>query len=108
MVGGRVLFSDSTHLKENANKKKLIRQQVLASTQAYIEDLNEAVVKDREEQGKKPLKVREEAAEEKEIKISTTDSESGYMYNRGCNSLLKAVTATIAGHSPVSPSNTIV
>jgi transposase len=83
MVGGRVLFSDSTHLKANANKKKLIKQQVLASTQVYINELNEAVAKDRKEQGKKPLKAKEEVTEEKEIKISTTDPESGYMYREG-------------------------
>ena len=54
MVGGRILFSDSTHLKASANKKKLIKQIVpVVSTQSYLKDLEEAIAKDREENGKK-------------------------------------------------------
>lgn len=54
MVGGRVLFSDSTHLKANANKKKWVKEMVTPSTQSYLEQLNEAIADDREEHGKKP------------------------------------------------------
>jgi transposase len=53
MVGGRVLVSDSTHVKANANKHKFTRQQVLQNTKAYIGELNAAVEADRKEQGKK-------------------------------------------------------
>lgn len=53
MVGGRVLFSDSTHLKANANKKKFTRVMTPPSTQLYLEELNQAVEQDREEHGKK-------------------------------------------------------
>jgi transposase len=83
MVGGRVLFTDSTHLKANANKKKYTKQTVEPETKAYLEALNQAVEEDRMAHGKKPLKEREEVNEEKEIKISTTDAESGYMYRTG-------------------------
>lgn len=53
MVGGRVLITDSTHLKANANKRKLVREEVQLSTKTYIEELDEAVRQDREEHGKK-------------------------------------------------------
>ena len=80
MVSGRVLFTDSTHLKANANKKKFSKQEVEVETLDYIEDLEEAVRKDREDHGKKPLKEKEEVKKKKEIKVSDTDSESGYLY----------------------------
>ncbi len=56
MVGGRVLFTDSTHLKANANKHKFTRQEVEVETREYINELNKAVEEDRELQGKKPIK----------------------------------------------------
>lgn len=68
MVGGRVLFTDSTHLKANANKHKYTRKTIELDTQNYIKDLNEAIQEDREEHGKKPLIVKEEVKAEKEIR----------------------------------------
>lgn len=53
MVGGRVLISDSTHLKANANKKKFTREEVLQNTKSYLEELNAAVKQERKERGKK-------------------------------------------------------
>jgi len=47
MVGGRVLFSDSTHLKANANKNKFTREEVEVETREYLEELNKAVEDDR-------------------------------------------------------------
>jgi transposase len=83
MVGGRVLFTDSTHLKANANKKKFTKEMVRPETREYIEELNQAIEEDRLNHGKKPLKEKEEVNEEHEIKVSTTDPESGYMYREG-------------------------
>ncbi|WHY70205.1 IS1182 family transposase [Fictibacillus enclensis] len=79
MVGGRVLFSDSTHLKANANKHKFTREEVEAETRGYIEELNQAVEEDREKHGKKPLKEKEEVKEKKQIRKSTTDPDCGFM-----------------------------
>ena len=45
--------------------------------------LDEAVRLDREANGKKPLKKREEVKEQREIKVSTTDPDSGYMMRDG-------------------------
>lgn len=79
MVGGRVLFTDSTHLKANANKHKFTREEVEVETREYVEDLNKAVEDDRVNAGKKPLKEKEEVKETKTIRVSKTDPESGFM-----------------------------
>ncbi|EAQ6393054.1 IS1182 family transposase [Salmonella enterica] len=83
MVGGRVLVTDSTHVKANANKHQYTKQQVLQNTKDYVDELNAAVAEDRKEHGKKPLKPREEVTEDKEIKVSKTDPDSGYMIRDG-------------------------
>ncbi|MBB6736025.1 IS1182 family transposase [Cohnella zeiphila] len=83
MVGGRVLITDSTHLKANANKHKYTKEQVQQNTKDYLDELNAAVEADRSAEGKKPLKPREEVTEEKEVKVSTTDPDSGYMIREG-------------------------
>jgi transposase len=54
MVGGRVLISDSTHVKASANKHKYIKEQVQQNTKSYLDDLNSAVDADRKAHGKKP------------------------------------------------------
>lgn len=43
MVGGRVLFSDSTHFKASANKHQFKKETVSVETRDYIEELNEAI-----------------------------------------------------------------
>lgn len=53
MVAGRVLITDSTHLKASANKRKFIKQEVEKSVKTYLDDLDEAVQADREAHGKK-------------------------------------------------------
>ncbi|SMF47781.1 Transposase and inactivated derivatives [Paenibacillus barengoltzii J12] len=83
LVAGRVLITDSTHLKANANKRKFVKAQVTQSTKAYMSELEEAIRLDREANGKKPLKNRKEVEEQKEIKVSTTDPDSGYMVRDG-------------------------
>ena len=83
LVGGRVLITDSTHLKANANKRKFVKAQVTQSTKAYMEELDEAIRQDREAHGKKPLKAGKEVNEQREIKVSTTDPDSGYMVRDG-------------------------
>jgi transposase len=86
MVAGRVLFTDSTHIKANANKKKFNRKIVRKTTKRYLETLDAAIEEDRRQHGKKSLKVRKQSPEEnetKEIKESTTDPESGYMFRTG-------------------------
>lgn len=89
MVDGKVLYSDSTHLKANANKNKFTSAEVEISTKSYLDELNESVQIDREEHGKRPLKDKDSDDDDKnppptkEIKQSTTDPESGYMHRDG-------------------------
>ena len=108
LVDGKILYSDSTHLKANANKNKFIETQAKKESRDYITDLNRAINEDRIAHGKKPLKFngdeqKEEQDEEKEnyfdddsqgkpgkgqeevkvTKTSTTDPESGYMHRDG-------------------------
>ena len=109
LVGGKVLYSDSTHLKANANKNKFTEREVQKETQDYIKDLNKAINEDRALHGKKPLKFngdelkendederenyfddesgtgagRTTTGETKKIKESTTDPESGFMHRDG-------------------------
>jgi len=54
MVGGRVLITDSTHVKANANKHKYTKEQVQQNTRDYLDELNAAVEAERKAQGKKP------------------------------------------------------
>ncbi len=79
MVGGRVLYTDSTHLKASATprKAKNIPQPVKAS--AYIDALNAAIDEDRAAAGKKPLTLAT-TTKMKDTKVSTTDPESGFMH----------------------------
>jgi transposase len=83
MVDGTVLYTDSTHLKANANKHKFELQDVQKSTRDYLQSLEEEVTRDREAHGKKPLKEKESIPEVKETKVSTTDPDSGYMVREG-------------------------
>lgn len=80
MVDGRVLYTDSTHLKANANKNKFDLVQVQQTPSAYLSELDAAVDADRAAHGKKPLARDDDAApQSKEIKRSRTDPDSGYM-----------------------------
>lgn len=83
LVDGKILYTDSTHLKANANKNKFTKEQVTQSTKYYFQELEKDITKDRMEHGKNPLKAKQQVEEVKEIKVSTTDPESGYMVRDG-------------------------
>lgn len=83
LVDGKVLYTDSTHLKANANKHKFRKEVVQKSTRSYLEALEQDIDEDRLEHGKPPLKPEPQAPVVKETKISLTDPESGYMVRDG-------------------------
>ena len=83
LIGGRVLYTDSTHLKASANKGKFKKEQVEKSTRGYLAELEEAIDHDRKVHGKKPLTTKESATETKEVKVSIADPDSGYMVREG-------------------------
>ncbi|MES7204562.1 IS1182 family transposase, partial [Cutibacterium acnes] len=75
-VQSDVLFIDATHVKANANKNKYVKQVIQEQTKKYQELLEEEINQDRADHGKKPLRKKSEAPV-KEVKVSTTDPESG-------------------------------
>jgi transposase len=83
LVDGKTLYTDSTHLKANANKQKFKRETVVKSSRDYLEALELAIDEDRLEHGKTPMKPKVSEPPVKETKISTTDPESGYMVRDG-------------------------
>lgn len=44
LVSGDVLYTDSTHLKANANKGKWVRARAVSERQAYMDELDRAIV----------------------------------------------------------------
>lgn len=78
LVSGETFFTDSTHKKANANKNKFheeIKKEVSKRKQWLEEEINE----ERKKQGKKEFEYEDET-EEKKIKVSDTDPESGYYH----------------------------
>lgn len=80
LVGGEEFFTDSTHIKANANKRKFENKviEVAETTNKNIlDEINEA----RATIAKKPLVQRTlTKSTTKNIKVSTTDPESGYYH----------------------------
>lgn len=83
LVEGRVLYTDSTHLKANANKNKYTKEMVIKSRSDYWDALNEAIDAERDAHGQKPMKPKAREADIKESKVSRTDPDSGYMVRDG-------------------------
>ena len=78
LVKGETFFTDSTHKKANANKNKFHEeiQQVVHERKEWLEkEINQERIK----QGKKEFDFTEKV-EEKKVKVSNTDSESGYYH----------------------------
>lgn len=83
LVDGTVLYTDSTHLKANANKGKYDLQLIAKSRSGYWADLDRAIEAERKLHGQKPLKEKEREPEMKETKVSRTDPDAGYMVREG-------------------------
>lgn len=83
LIGGRVFYSDSTHLKASANKNRHDVHRVEQTPAAYLAELESAVGDDRAAHGKPPLSPVDGNPPAKDIKISRTDPEAGYMVRDG-------------------------
>ncbi len=55
LVGGKILYTDSTHIKAKANKHKKTVITIEETPKAYLEELDAQVDRDRECLGKKPF-----------------------------------------------------
>ena len=71
-------FMDSTHRKANANKNKY-EDTIVKQIKKRKLDLEEEINEERKRIGKKEFEYKDEY-EEKHIKVSTTDKESGYYH----------------------------
>lgn len=83
LVEGKVLYTDSTHLKANANKNKYDKEVIAKSRSDYWDALDAAIDNEREAHGQKPMKPKPREPDVKETKVSRTDPDSGYMVRDG-------------------------
>ena len=83
LLDGTVLYTDSTHLKANANKNRFDKEIVSKSRSDYWDDLDKAVEQDRAAHGKRPLNPKPHQPVSKQSKISRTDRDAGYMVRDG-------------------------
>ena len=78
LVKGETFFTDSTHKKANANKNKF-HEEIQEVVHQRKEWLEEEINAERKKQGKKEFEYKEKI-EKKKVKVSNTDSESGYYH----------------------------
>ena len=78
LVDGTIFYTDSTHKKANANKNKY-EDEIVKNIKERRKWLEEEINEERIKQGRKPFEYKDET-EEKHIKVSTTDKESGYYH----------------------------
>lgn len=87
LVGGEILYTDSTHIKAKANKHRKQLVEVKISPKAYMKELDEQISEDRAELGKKPIKNKEDDDDKPETPKtqmqSITDPESGQQSRDG-------------------------
>lgn len=90
LIDAKEFFSDSTHLKANANKKKFNQGHVKKDAKKYKKELDKEVNVERNKLGKKAFEDDEDDDSDtpsggvsKPAKISTTDPESGFMHREG-------------------------
>lgn len=83
LVDGTVLYTDSTHLKANANKGRYEQAVVAKSRADYWDSLDAAVAQERAAHEQKALPDRNRQPPAKPTKVSRTDPDSGYMVRDG-------------------------
>ena len=77
LVGGTILYTDSTHIKAKANKHKKTTVVVERTPKAHLEELDEAIDRDRKELGKKPFDKKDDDDSPPTREVSKSDPESG-------------------------------
>ena len=88
------VFVDGTHIKANANIKKVVKKEIPKAAKIYEKQLMDEINKDREEHGKKPFD-KPKPPEKKIVNESTTDPESG-VFHKGEHKKCLAYTAQTA------------
>ena len=84
LVGGAILYTDSTHIKAKANKHKKQLVVVEETPKAYMEELDAQIDRDREALGRKPFD-RSDPPDSGTVERvqSTTDPDSGQQCRDG-------------------------
>ena len=88
LVDPKEIFIDATHVKACANNKKMEKQFARQEALFYEKQLMKEINEDRELHGKKPFKDKDDddndpsggSSSGKEIKVSTSDPESGWFH----------------------------
>lgn len=85
LVSGKVLYTDSTHVKAKANKHKKQTVTVEIPPKEYLKELDAAVDADRQALGKKPFDRDDDPppSPTREIQQSRTDPDSGQLHKEG-------------------------
>ena len=86
LVGGAILYTDSTHIKAKANRHKKKLVEVAVTPKAYLSELDAQVDQEREGLGKKPFDRDDDAHKgggSATRMQSTTDPESGQQSRDG-------------------------
>jgi transposase len=84
LVGGEILYTDSTHIKAKANKHKKQTVTVEQTPKAYMEELDAAIERDRQTLGKKPFEKKDdEGPPTSSIQQSRNDPQSGQLHKEG-------------------------
>ena len=78
LVDGTTFYTDSTHKKANANKN-VYTDEIVKNIKTRRKWLEEEINEERINNGRKPFEYKDEI-EEKHIKVSKTDKESGYYH----------------------------
>jgi hypothetical protein len=83
LVDGLVLYTDSMHLKANANTGKYDLAMIEKSRSVSWADLDRAIDTERALQCQKPLMEKDREPDVKEIQVSRSDPDNGYMVRDG-------------------------
>ena len=78
LIDGETFYTDSTHKKANANKNKYY-DEIVEEVQKRRKWLEDEINEERIKSGKRPFEYKDKI-EEKHIKVSSTDKESGYYH----------------------------
>lgn len=83
LVGGKILYTDSTHVKALANKHKKVEVTVTRTPKTYIRELDAAVAEERKKLGKKPFDDKNDPPTTGKIQQSKSDPDSGQLHKEG-------------------------
>jgi transposase len=94
-LSSEAVFVDGTHIKANANIKKVVKKEIPKAVKIFEKQLIEEINEDREKHDKKPFDNDKKSAEKKIINESTTDPECG-VFHKGEHKKCLAYTAQTA------------